>query len=140
MVYQLVYVSRACEKLDTHSLDALLSLARENNSNKNITGMLLYHEGSFIQVLEGAQDDVEALYDSIRRDSRHRNAIVVLRTEVADRAFDQWSMGYKRTQTLADVPEGFHHFLQRGYRQKKEADREAARKALLAFRDGRWRM
>ena len=139
MIFQLVYVSRAVGQLDVEELDTILATARRNNAALDITGMLLYHEGSFIQVLEGEQAAVEALYEKISVDARHENAYVVLRTEVDTRAFDQWSMGYKRATTLEEVPEGFHHFLQTGYRRQIETDNEAARKALLAFREGRWR-
>ena len=139
MIYQLVYVSKARVALDTEALDEILSSARENNGKNDITGMLLFHEGSFIQVLEGEKDKVLALYEKISADPRHENTNVVLRTEVEERAFSQWSMGYMRTASISDVPEGFHFFLQSGYRRQKEADSEAARKALLAFKEGRWR-
>ena len=121
-------------------LDDILSKARQNNGNRGVTGMLLHHEGSFIQVLEGHKDTVEELFSKIGMDPRHEETHVVLRTEVEDRAFEQWSMGYRRTAGLDEVPEGFHHFLQRGYRRQTDADDEAARKALLAFKDGRWRV
>ena len=140
MVYQLVYVSRAAMDMDTEMLDEILNTARCNNSELDITGMLLHHDGSFIQVLEGEQKSVEALFDKIEADARHQDTNVVLRTCVEERAFDQWSMGYKRAAGLDEVPEGFHHFLERGYRSQKEADNEAARKALLAFKEGRWRL
>ena len=126
--------------MDTERLDEILKTARDNNHQRNITGMLLFHEGSFIQVLEGNAEEVEALYEMISQDPRHKDANVVLKTEVEERAFDQWSMGYKRASTIDDVPEGFHHFLQTGYRRETQADNEAARKALLAFKEGRWRM
>lgn len=140
MAFQLVYVSRAAMDMDVDSLDEILSTARRNNGTQNVTGMLLHHEGSFIQVLEGQKDTVEKLFRKISEDPRHKDAHVVLRTEVEERAFDRWSMGYKRTKGLDDVPEGFHHFLQHGYRRQTEADDAAARKALLSFRDGRWRV
>ena len=140
LVFQLVYVSRAAMDIDLHSLDEILALARCNNANRGVTGMLLYHDGAFIQVLEGEEQTVEQTFAKIQSDSRHTDANVVLRTSVPERAFDDWSMGYKRTDSLSDVPEGFHHFLSRGYRQQKEADNEAARKALLSFREGRWRL
>ena len=139
MIYQLVYVSRACTEMDTDTLDELLRLARLNNSKRDITGMLLYHDGSFIQVLEGEKSAVEKLFAAISDDPRHENANVVLRTEVEDRTFDQWSMGYKRASTLDDVPEGFHFFLQSGRAPQSDAGQEAAKKALLAFKEGRWR-
>ena len=140
MIFQLVYVSRATSGLEVAELDAILDTARRNNAGLGITGMLLYHEGSFIQVLEGEQAAVEALYEKIGQDGRHESANVVLRTQVEDRAFNQWSMGYKRATHKEDVPEGFYHFLKHGYRRETEADDLAARKALVAFKEGRWRM
>ena len=140
MVFQLVYVSRAVEAMSTEALDEILGTARKNNSTYDITGMLLHHEGSFIQVLEGPEKKVEWLYEIISKDDRHKDASVVLRTHVGERAFDQWSMGYKRTDDLDEIPEGFHHFLQSGYRRQTDADNEAARRALVAFKEGRWRM
>ena len=139
VIYQLVYVSRATSELSVDELDSILATARRNNSTQDITGMLLHHDGSFIQVLEGQQDAVDQLYATISEDPRHENAYVVLRAEVEERAFDEWSMGYKRASTLDEVPEGFHHFLQTGYRRQRDVDNEAARKALLAFKEGRWR-
>jgi len=140
VIFQLVYLSKAARHIDSAELDDILGTARVNNGPKEITGMLLYHEGSFIQVLEGEQSSVEDLFNKIAEDPRHESANVVLRTEVEERAFDQWSMGYKRTESMQDVPEGFHHFLSAGYRRKTEVDDTAARKALLAFREGRWRV
>ena len=91
--------------------------------------MLLFQEGSFIQVLEGDQQAVESLFPVLSQDTRHKDTNVVLRTWVEERAFDHWSMGYKRTATIDDVPEGFHYFLQHGFRQQKDLEGEAARKA-----------
>ncbi|MEM7096739.1 MAG: BLUF domain-containing protein [Pseudomonadota bacterium] len=139
VIYQLVYVSRAANEMDVQQLDEILDTARTNNHTLDITGMLLHHEGSFIQVLEGDEAAVEDLYAKIGTDPRHEDSSVVLRTTVEERAFEQWSMGYKRTANIDEVPEGFHHFLQSGYRRQTDADDEAARKALLAFKEGRWR-
>ena len=139
MIYQLVYVSRAAGEMGDVELDDILAQAREKNIQADVTGMLLYHQGSFIQVLEGDQATLEQLYTKIEQDSRHVDANVVLRAQVDERAFEGWSMGYKRADSLSDVPEGFHYFLKNGYRRKTDADNNAARKALLAFREGRWR-
>ena len=140
MIYQLVYISRASTELDDDELDRILAGAREENGGLDVTGMLLYHDKSFIQVLEGEQETVEKLFARIEKDRRHKETNVVLRTSVDERAFDGWSMGYKRAANLGEVPEGFHHFLRRGYRRQTEADDFAARKALVAFKEGRWRV
>ena len=52
-IYQLVYISAANHEFTEKELHELLSKARKNNESYGITGMLLYHQGSFIQALEG---------------------------------------------------------------------------------------
>ncbi len=140
MVYQLVYVSRATNEPSDEELGQLLTQARANNERVGVTGMLLYHDGTFIQVLEGDKERVEEIYNRIDHDPRHIDPNIVLRHEVEEPSFEDWSMGYKRTDQSSDMPEGFHHFLQQGFRRRPEEDKKAARKALIAFKDGRWRI
>lgn len=140
MVYQLVYVSRATGDVSEEELEALLQQARTNNQAVGVTGMLLYHEGDFIQVLEGDEARVTEIYKRIDNDPRHADPQIVLRHEVEERSFEDWSMGFKRTGSSRDIPEGFHHFLEQGFRRRTDEDRRAARKALVAFKEGRWRL
>ena len=94
MLFQIVYLSRAGDGFDPDSLDELLALARARNAEQDITGMLLYSEGSFIQVLEGPEQAVQNTFSKIEKDTRHREVKVVLRTHVDERAFAEWSMGF----------------------------------------------
>ncbi len=135
--YQLIYISAANHEFTEEELENLLRAARENNQSLNITGMLLFHEGSFIQALEGEQAAVEKLYKKIGTDKRHLETRVLYRGDVPDRDFKNWSMGfYRSNQSSAANLEGFHQFLQTGFITKEGDGR--ARKALLAFRDGKW--
>lgn len=138
-MYQLVYISAACVEFDDEALEQLLSGARENNAILGVSGMLLFHEGSFIQVLEGPQTVVEALFEKIEQDPRHEHTEVLFRGDTDEACFEDWSMGYVRTPKLTDVPEGFHPFLTSGFRRNVDENRQIARKALLAFKGGRWR-
>ena len=61
---------------------------------------MLYHEREFVQILEGEEEVVMALYDRIERDKRHRHVTIIHKETVATRAFDSWSMAFK---TLSDV-------------------------------------
>ena len=74
MVYYLVYISSATWLMSDEELAALLMECRTNNERLQVTGMLLYKEGNFIQVLEGEQETVEQLYIKIRADVRHTGA------------------------------------------------------------------
>ena len=71
LVY-LVYVSAASKPFSEEELLELLEASRLHNEGKNITGLLLYCEGQFIQVLEGARSDVDSLFERICVDTRHK--------------------------------------------------------------------
>lgn len=55
-MYQLVYISAAALNFVESDLPALLDKSQRNNAKKQITGMLMYHEGQFFQILEGPED------------------------------------------------------------------------------------
>ena len=137
-VYQIVYISAQTVEFDDAALRELLAVARKNNHAAGISGMLLYHDGSFIQVLEGDQDTVERLFDKIDLDKRHTNTTVIFRGHAEERTFDEWAMGYLSVKSLRDIPEGFHPFLSSGFQGDEDSD-NAVRSTLLAFREGRWR-
>ncbi|MEP7187723.1 MAG: BLUF domain-containing protein, partial [Roseiflexaceae bacterium] len=61
-MYYLSYASVAVTPFTSAALQALLLTSRRNNMQLGITGMLLYKDGEFMQVLEGEQAAVQALY------------------------------------------------------------------------------
>ncbi len=139
-LHQLVYIGAAEQDFTEKELQELLAKARENNSKLDISGMLLFHEGSFIQALEGEKAAVESLYNKIGQDERHTETRVLFRGEVEERHFETWSMGfYRSNQSSSENLEGFHKFLKSGFKREAREDESLARKALLQFRDGSWR-
>ena len=62
---QIIYARASATKMEADELKAILSAARTNNSKKDISGMLVYHAGSFLQVLEGPEDAVTELFGKI---------------------------------------------------------------------------
>ena len=108
---QLIYVSSATRLLREPELLEILECARENNAPLDVTGMLLYAEGSFIQVLEGEAPAVEKLLRKIRRDGRHRGFLILLDRPIAERDFEGWSMAFHRvSQNEIDQIAGFHEW------------------------------
>jgi hypothetical protein len=98
-IFYLVYVSAATALCTDSELLSLLDAARKNNSNREITGLLLYYEGSFIEILEGRQETVEWLFDEkIRLDKRHHNITRLISGFEPRRSFPQWSMGFRRVE------------------------------------------
>ena len=95
-VYTLAYASSSTHPLNQEDLDHLLEVARTNNKKKGITGILLYHDGNFMQILEGPRERVLETYTLIEGDPRHKGIIRLLSRTFPSRNFDTWSMGYAR--------------------------------------------
>ncbi|MBK8838303.1 MAG: BLUF domain-containing protein [Hyphomonadaceae bacterium] len=99
-IHRLIYVSAAREEMTPAQLDSVLAVARKNNEPIGVTGLLLFHDGSFFQVLEGPKNAVMRIFSAIERDPRH-SRVIVLQTKSTDtRAFPNWSMGYVNAHAL----------------------------------------
>lgn len=94
-VFQLLYASGAMPGTTSEDIAAILAASRRNNARLGITGMLLFANNTFIQVLEGNEADVRKLAARISNDRRHRNYMVLLEQNTSDRAFGRWQMGFK---------------------------------------------
>ena len=73
----------------------LLEQCRENNAKLGITGMLLYKDCNFMQVLEGEESTVREIYAKIGSDPRHKAEILLQRGTQEERQFPGLSMGYR---------------------------------------------
>lgn len=135
---QLIYASAATVEFTEEDLQQLLSGARQKNSDVNVTGMLVYHNGSFLQILEGEEEDVLELYDRIEKDPRHDNVRMLLRSEIEERSFGEWQMGFCDVSGNSRRNAGFIDFFRRGFRLSA-ADGDRAKSALMRFREGGWR-
>ncbi len=93
---QMLYVSGASPQMSDAMIQDILTVSRSKNQRAGITGMLLWADGVFIQVLEGEPDVVRTLYRRIQADDRHRNLMLVLEQRAEKRVFTQWSMGFKK--------------------------------------------
>ena len=109
---QLIYASNATRNMSEDDLVFLLQQARDRNENQNVTGMLLYAEKRFLQVLEGDQKDVDEIYESILNDDRNTGNVVYVKKDISEREFPNWAMGFRhlKKQDREDL-EGFTEFL-----------------------------
>ena len=133
----LVYVSSATQLFSEEDLKALLEQSREKNARLGVTGMLLYKDGNFMQVLEGADDAVTRLYSTIQNDPRHHGVLELVRQQIEAREFASWSMGFKnlRDANLQQTP-GYSTFLNEPLNSASfHADPTRAQKLLGMFRE-----
>jgi len=101
ILIRLVYTSSATLRPTDSDLIALLAQARARNVKQNITGILLYGVGIYLQVLEGEADDVHAVYNSILNDDRSSNHITLIEEEISQRDFPKWTMGFRNVESCS---------------------------------------
>ncbi|MGA0336514.1 MAG: BLUF domain-containing protein [Luminiphilus sp.] len=113
-LYHLGYVSTAAVDFSDEALIALLGEARSANTDRDVTGLLLYREGSFYQVLEGSEAAVMATFRDIEGDPRHKEVRVLFDGETDAREFADWQMGFLNLDGVdMDTLSGFSDFMTR---------------------------
>ena len=132
----LIYVSSAVHPFSDADLMALLKQSREKNARLDITGLLAYQDGSFIQVLEGLDDGVRQLFKTICADNRHRGVIRLVEFDLKQRDFPDWTMAFRNlddpdTRGIPGYSEFMNEPLDSG---KYRTDPERARRLLGVFR------
>ncbi len=94
-MHTLIYSSEVETYLGDIDISSLLYAARQSNAEHKVTGVLLHHNGNFIQVLEGEEETIKRLYETILKDRRHKNIKLLLEKEIDKRQFNGWDMGFK---------------------------------------------
>jgi hypothetical protein len=91
----IAYVSAASWPMSDEEVSAILVQARANNVRNGLTGALLFHNGRFIQILEGPEEQLDERIRVITKDPRHRNIHIVSREPIEKRQFAEWTMGFR---------------------------------------------
>lgn len=140
---QIIWISEAVRPLARADLLALLGRSRARNIARGLTGLLLYHEGSFMQFMEGEEPAVLDTFEHrIVPSPLHRDVTLLLRQPVAARNFPDWSMGFIDTShTCADHVPGFRDFLRTsGIFLHLLGDNAKVRTIIDGFHRGRWHL
>lgn len=93
-MYRIIYLSSATTKFTSKEIISLLNTSRKRNEVNEITGLLLYSDGNFLQIIEGKKKAILKLYSKISIDSRHKNIIKVFEGIVDSREYPNWRMGF----------------------------------------------
>jgi hypothetical protein len=108
---QVSYVSQSSEPMSSEQLLALLLQCRKNNTANAVTGMLLYKNGTFLQVIEGEDAVIDELVAQILIDPRHAQVQLLSRKPIASRQYADWSMGFEQvTDARLEGVEGLKDF------------------------------
>lgn len=94
-MFRLVYSSSARNGMTEEELKLILESAKVRNARRGVTGMLLFRDGVFLQLLEGEEVDVRYVYNRIVNDPRHQRVVNLPQEKSDQRDFASWSMGYQ---------------------------------------------
>lgn len=130
---QIIYISSAEHPFSDAEFTDMLSQIRQKNERLGVTGMLLYKEGDFIQVLEGRPDVLAPLLETIATDNRHYSIIELMRKPIEHRQFSEWSMGFHHINPNDPRLTGFNRFFDD--KNPDNVDSGEALDLLLAFRE-----
>lgn len=113
---QLTYVSSAREAFSAETILDILRVSRRKNARDGITGTLVYKSGSVLQILEGREDLVRALFEVIKADPRHHRVNLLFVWPIDERSFPQWTMAFRQFE-VGDVSylDGYSELLTPGF-------------------------
>ena len=99
---RLIYASKISSGFGPEDIESILQSARTYNVKTNVTGMLCFSNEYFLQYLEGSRTSVNNTYQQILNDKRHHNVIMLNYTQIPEREFETWSMGYVPQSKLTE--------------------------------------
>jgi hypothetical protein len=103
---ELTYVSEPTQNMSFLGLMRLLYHSYSNNQALGITGALIYENNKFGQVIEGPEKDIQALWQKIQKDGRHKNVRLIETKFIAERSFSKWTMVFQGSEEVAkNLPE-----------------------------------
>ena len=102
---ELSYLSEAVSDMSFLGLMRLLESARTFNQNNGITGILLYDNQQFGQIIEGERASVMKAWKRIQDDKRHHRIELLEIREIEERSFPEWLLRFYGGETLTrDYP------------------------------------
>lgn len=95
-LHQLIYKSTPATEVSESLLLEILNKSQANNAEQKISGVLIYRNQQYFQLLEGREKQVRSIFAKIRQDERHRNVEVLLDQTCAERLMPAWAMGFNQ--------------------------------------------
>ncbi|MBU3550828.1 BLUF domain-containing protein [Polynucleobacter sp. MWH-Berg-3C6] len=100
---ELTYVSEPAQNMSFLGLMRLLYHSYSNNQALGITGALIYENNKFGQVIEGLEKDINALWQKIQKDDRHKNVHLIESKQISERSFSKWTMVFQGSEEMAET-------------------------------------
>lgn len=132
-LYTIVYVSTAARVLTLAELRHLQERAQARNAQEQVTGVLLFSEGTFMQYLEGPATGLTRVYEFIKADPHHYGIVDLVREPIARREFSEWAMAFRVVGAMGQSSEASQDEALMHRLLSTDAPISAARQQLLKF-------
>lgn len=93
-IFHLVYISEAAEDISYTDIQDILASSRRNNARDEITGLLIFRDGHFLQLLEGDEKSVRKVLNKILLDDRNYSLRVLVEARSDERLYPTWNMAF----------------------------------------------
>lgn len=93
-IRQIVYVSSGTREYSFEEVEKIDDAGRSNNAQSDLTGVLLYYDGNFMQLLEGPAGSVVDTYKRIVSDTRHTGILQLQDSMVEERSVPDYHMDF----------------------------------------------
>ena len=133
---QAIYTSQAMPQLSEQDTLQLLRQARTANRKHDVSGMMLYIGGHFLQALEGAPAMVDVVSSTLFRDSRQMHCIS--RESIVEREFPEWTMGFEVVDFAEAASIFGKHVIKDCLSHRLELDAVSAKTLLTIIGRRRW--
>lgn len=103
---QLIYYSKSTSPLENKhtAIKEIINTAQKVNPELGISGLLVFSNEFYLQVLEGPRNRVNELYFRIQKDPRHADPQMLAYRDIHQRDFSDWSMAWaNETQDKKDI-------------------------------------
>ena len=102
-MYSVAYISRASDDLTENDIQEVLHSSERRNNLFGMKGILLYKDGNFLQVLEGDEAPVKALYAKICEDDRHTNLHEIFNKKLRTPIFTEYNSKFNLITSSFDL-------------------------------------
>jgi len=103
-MFRVIFSSHAARAINQSEITALSLVCRRNNVPLALTGLLVFHENRFFQVIEGEEEPLTKVIGKIVRDPRHRGLQIIHNGPIEKRAFPTWRVGLHLPKDASRLP------------------------------------
>lgn len=104
---ELIYSSLPIIAFREADIRIMLEQIRPKNKAMDVTGMLVFANMQFLQVLEGRRRDVNRIFQSITHDARHHEVNLISVRNIATRRFGEWDMAFNGGDNVKKLSDAF---------------------------------